>query len=216
MFVSCADVELRRVGDVEHVPAEAQPVIGDAEPERLAQAQVDGEVAVAAEHVAHARLRPAAARRKKVSASVGVGERARPVRRPRSRRSSVSGSRFGSTSIALPCRFQLVAQHERQLATLNGKPLVQRISPATDQSPINCVDGVADAAAEALALAERQLREPVGVDLVAHVEVRRAVVQLRLERVDQEPRAAAVAEVAEARCRARPASPCLRTSPACS
>ena len=51
----------------------------------------------------------------------------------------VSGSRFGSTSIALPCRFQFVAQHERQLATLNGKPLVQRISPAIDQSPINAL-----------------------------------------------------------------------------
>ena len=39
--------------------------------------------------------------------------------------------------MALPCRFQFVAQHERQLATLNGKPLVQRIRPAIDQSPIS-------------------------------------------------------------------------------
>ena len=33
------------------------------------------------------------------------------------------------------------------------------------------IDRAADAAAEPLALAERQLREPVGVDLVADVEV---------------------------------------------
>src|SRR6187200_950 len=52
---------------------------------------------------------------------------------------SVSGNRFGSTSIALPCTFQLVAQHERQLATLNGKPLVQRSRPAIDQSPIRAL-----------------------------------------------------------------------------
>ena len=32
--------------------------------------------------------------------------------------------------------FQFVAQHERQFCTLNGKPLVQRTMPATDQSPM--------------------------------------------------------------------------------
>src|SRR6187402_2239322 len=45
------DVELRRVGRVEDVPAEAQPVIRDADLERLAQAEIDVEVPVAAEQV---------------------------------------------------------------------------------------------------------------------------------------------------------------------
>src|SRR6188508_3257930 len=81
---------------------------------------------------------PGSCRRKKVSASVAL---ANALGYPSMAFSTVfvSGNRFGSTSIALPCTFQFVAQHERQLATLNGKPLVQRISPAIDQSPINAL-----------------------------------------------------------------------------
>ena len=53
----------------------------------------------------------------------------------------VAGSELGSTSIALPWRFQFVAQHERQFWTLNGKPLVHRTSPATDQPPMTSLSG---------------------------------------------------------------------------
>ena len=53
-------VEFRRVGDVKHVPAEAETVVGNAEPERLAQAEVDVEVAVAAEWIYAPLARPAA------------------------------------------------------------------------------------------------------------------------------------------------------------
>src|SRR5688572_26101713 len=68
-------------------------------------------------------------RRKNVSASAAF---ANGLGRPSTAFNvvSVSGSRFGSTSIALPVRFQFVAQHERQFETLNGKPLVHRINPA--------------------------------------------------------------------------------------
>src|SRR5687767_164770 len=46
-----ADVELRRVGQVEHIPAEAQAMIRDSQRPRLAHAGVDREVAVAPEDV---------------------------------------------------------------------------------------------------------------------------------------------------------------------
>src|SRR5687768_11325488 len=49
---------------------------------------------------------------------------------------AVSGTSFGSSSDALPCKFQLVGQQERQFWTLNGNPLVHRVSPDTDQSPM--------------------------------------------------------------------------------
>src|SRR5690349_12701670 len=49
---------------------------------------------------------------------------------------SVSGSAPAFTSSALPWMFQFVVQHERQFCTLNGKPLVQRKMPESDQSPM--------------------------------------------------------------------------------
>jgi hypothetical protein len=48
----------------------------------------------------------------------------------------ISGSTPGSARAALPCRFQLVAQHDRQLITLKGNPLDQRPMPAMDQLPM--------------------------------------------------------------------------------
>src|SRR5262245_1116596 len=49
---------------------------------------------------------------------------------------AVSGRTPGVTSDALPWRFQFVDQQDRQLMTLNGKPLVQRQRPESDQSPM--------------------------------------------------------------------------------
>src|SRR5262245_39517921 len=74
--------------------------------------------------------------RKKVSASSasanGLGEPPTALRVV-----WVSGRTPGSASAALPCRFQFVVQHDRQLITLNGNPLDHRPMPETDQSPMS-------------------------------------------------------------------------------
>src|SRR5262245_31470537 len=79
---------------------------------------------------------PGSERRKNVSACVGftngLGRLSTTFRVV-----SVSGNTPGVTRLALPCRFQLVGQQDRQLNTLNGKPLVHRPRPANDQSPIS-------------------------------------------------------------------------------
>ncbi len=181
-----SNVELRGIGHVEHVPTEAKPVIGDAGRPRLADARIDREIPVAAENVADAHL----ARQRAPEERQGLGrvlKWARPVvddvpRRFRRRKAIGIDQHRVALNVPVGCPARATVVNVERKATRPAHQPCDR--PVAD----DLVESSAGASPEAAPQAEGQLGDPVCVDLMAQVEVGRAVIRLRLERVDQEAR----------------------------
>src|ERR1700739_3705661 len=85
---------------------------------------------------------------------------------------------------AMPCSSQSVGQ-KFPLSTVKGKPLVQRARPEDLPAADESVEDSAGVSRKMLASAERQLGNPVRIDLVSRIKIRNSATATGIERIYQ-------------------------------